>query len=133
MVVTRRNCFLLLVLLLDFRRDFSASAASLPPCRIQVVEKGTGWPVPLVELRTTHQVRFFTDNNGIVAFDLPELMSKETWFDVNGNGYELPKDGFGNRGIRLIPEPGKKLQFEVTRTILARRLGRITGSGLFAE
>ena len=27
-------------------------------CRIEVVEKGSGWPVPLVELRTTHNVRF---------------------------------------------------------------------------
>jgi hypothetical protein len=103
------------------------------PCRIQVVEKGTGWPVPLIELRTTHQVRFITDNNGVVAFNLPELMGKETWFEVSGNGYEVPKDGFGNRGVRLTPEPGKRLGFEVTRTIVARRLGRITGSGLLAE
>src|SRR5439155_21026812 len=30
-------------------------------------------------------------------------------------------------------EPGKRLGIEVTRTIVAQRLGRITGSGLFAE
>jgi hypothetical protein len=111
----------------------AATTTPVLPCRIQVIEKGTGWPVPLVELRTTHQVRFVTDNNGVVAFDLPELMGKETWFDVKGNGYEVPKDGFGNRGVRLLPEPGQRLSFEVARTILARRLGRITGSGLFAE
>lgn len=110
------------------------SAAPVPNlCRIQVVEKESGWPVPLVELRTTHQVRFLTDNNGVIAFDLPELMGKETWFDVLGNGYEVPKDGFGNRGVRLRPEPGRRLVVEVRRAILARRLGRITGSGLFAE
>ena len=54
-------------------------------CRIEVVEKGSGWPVPLVELRTTHLVRFFADNTGVIAFDLPELMGRETWFDVIGN------------------------------------------------
>jgi hypothetical protein len=108
-------------------------AASIEPCRIEVVEQGTGWPVPLVELRTTNQVRFVTDNAGVIAFDLPELMGRETWFDVVGHGYEAPKDGFGFRGFRLTPEPGKTLKVEVRRTIVAKRLGRSTGVGLFAE
>lgn len=103
------------------------------PCRIEVIEQGTGWPVPLVELRTTHHARFITDNAGVIAFDLPELMGRETWFDVIGNGYEVPKDGFGYRGVRLTPEPGKTLRVEVNRTIVAKRLGRLTGGGLFAE
>jgi hypothetical protein len=102
-------------------------------CHIQVVEKGSGWPVPLVELRTTHQVRLVTDNAGVIAFDLPELMGREAWFDVIGHGYEMAKDGFGRQGVRLTPEPGKTLNVEVTRTIIARRLGRITGGGIFAE
>ena len=111
----------------------TASAVAGPICRIEVVEKGSGWPVPLVELRTTHHARFITDNAGLIAFDLPELMGHETWFDVIGHGYEVPKDGFGMRGVRLKPEPGKTLRVEVTRTILAKRLGRLTGGGLFAE
>ncbi len=111
----------------------SAAAAALQPCCIQVVEAGTGWPVPLVELRTTHQVRLVTDNAGVIACDLPELMGRETWFDVISPGYEVPKDGFGMAGVRLTPEPGKTLKVEVKRTILARRLGRITGGGIFAE
>jgi hypothetical protein len=106
---------------------------ALEPCRIEVVEQGTGWPVPLVELRTTNQVRFVTDNAGVIAFDLPEFMGRETWFDVLGHGYEAPKDGFGFRGFRLTPEPGKTLKVEVRRTIVAKRLGRSTGIGLFAE
>jgi hypothetical protein len=108
-------------------------ASSIEPCRIEVVEQGTGWPVPLVELRTTNQVRFVTDNAGVIAFDLPELMGRETWFDVVGHGYEAPKDGFGFRGFRLTPEPGKTVKVEVRRTIVAKRLGRSTGVGLFAE
>ena len=105
----------------------------VPVCRIEVVEKSTGWPVPLVELRTTHNVRLVTDNSGVIAFDLPELMSRETWFDVIGHGYEVPKDALGSRGVRLKPEPGKTLKVEVNRMILSRRLGRLTGGGLFAE
>lgn len=111
-----------------------AAAAVMPkPCRIEVVEKASGWPVPLVELRTTHQVRFITDNAGVIAMDAPELMNRLTWFEVIGHGYEAPKDGFGFRGVRLTPEPGETLRVEVNRTIPAKRIGRLTGAGLFAE
>jgi len=106
---------------------------AVTPCRIEVVEAGSGWPVPMVMLRTTHQMEFWTDNAGVIAFDAPELMEQETWFDVVSDGYEVPQDGFGYRGVRLKLEPGKTLRVEVRRTIIARRLGRITGAGLFAE
>ena len=103
------------------------------PCRIEVVEEGSGWPVPLVELRTTHDVRLVSDNAGLIAFDLPELMGRETWFHVIGHGYDVPRDGFGMRGVRLTPRPGKTLRVQVHRSNIARRLGRLTGGGLFAE
>jgi hypothetical protein len=108
-------------------------ATPLQPCRIEIVESGSGWPVPLVELRTTHNVRLVSDNAGVIAFDLPELMGREVWFDVIGHGYQVPKDGFGYSGVRLIPNWGKTLKVEVNRTIIARRIGRLTGAGLFAE
>jgi len=109
------------------------SMAAAAPCRIEVVDKECGWPVPLVELQTLHGVRFVTDNAGLIAFDLPELMGQETWFDVKGQGYEVKKDGFGYAGIRFTPEPGQVHRVEVERTVIARRLGRITGGGLFGE
>ena len=87
-----------------------SSASAVEPCRIEVVEKGSGWPVPLVELRTTHNVRLVTDNAGVIALDLPELMGRETWFDVIGHGYEVPKDGFGYRGVRLTAGAGQDAQ-----------------------
>ncbi len=111
----------------------AASALAVQPCAIEVVEKGNAWPVPMVELRTTHNVCFVSDNAGVIAFDLPESMGRRTWFNVFSHGYEVPKDGFGGRGVKLTPEPGKTLKIEVTRTIIARRLGRLTGAGLFGE
>lgn len=108
-------------------------AATTTTCRVEVVEKGSGWPVPLVELRTTHQMRFITDNAGLIALDAPELMGRQVWFDVIGHGYEVRKDGFGMRGVRLTPEPGKTLRVEVNRVNIAKRIGRLTGAGLFAE
>ncbi|MCC6231787.1 MAG: hypothetical protein IT580_04040 [Verrucomicrobiales bacterium] len=103
------------------------------PFRIEVVEQGSEWPVPLVELRTTHQMRFVSDNAGRIAVDAPELMGREVWFEVMGHGYEVPRDGFGYRGVRLRPEPGGAAKVRVERRILARRLGRLTGAGLFGE
>jgi hypothetical protein len=120
------------LLILTFLLSARAAGAA-EPCRLEVVEKGSGWPVPLVELRATHHARFLTDNAGVVALDSPELMGREIWFDILGHGYEAPKDGFGFRGARLEPGPGKTLRIEVTRTIIAKRLGRLTGAGLFAE
>jgi hypothetical protein len=111
----------------------SVESAALEPCRVEIVERSSGWPVPLVELRTTHHLRFVSDNAGLIALDAPELMGRETWFEMIGHGYGVEKDGFGNRGVRLRPESGKTLKVEVTRTSIARRLGRITGTGIYAE
>lgn len=103
------------------------------PCRIEVREAGSGWPVPLVILRTTSQSTFVTDNAGVAAFDLPEAMGRDTWLDISSPNYEMPADGFGYRGIRIKPEAGKTVRIEVHRILPARRLGRLTGSGLFGE
>src|SRR5580658_10011480 len=119
--------------LLQLGLGAAALVCAAAPCRIEVVDKSCGWPVPLVELQTLHGVRFVTDNAGVIAFDLPELMGQETWFYVKGQGYEVKKDGFGYAGIRFTSEPGQVHRVEVERTIIARRLGRITGGGLFGE
>jgi len=111
----------------------TASCGAGELCRIDIVDAESGWPVPLVELCTTHHVRFVSDNAGRIAFDLPELMRVETWFSVEGHGYGVPKDGFGYRGVRLTPVPGGHLTVKVSRSLPAKRLGRITGAGIFGE
>lgn len=103
------------------------------PFCIRVVDKENGWPVPMVEFRTTHEVRFVSDNAGRVAIDLPELVGRETWFTVSSDGYEVPIDAFQQRGVRLTPQCGAAADVEVSRTSIAKRLGRITGAGLFGE
>ena len=111
----------------------SVASAAEALCRIQVVEKGSGWAVPMVELTTTGHVRYVTDNAGVVAFDQQELMGQEVWFEVRSPGYAVGMDGFGNRGRRFVMQPGKTYTIEVERQVLAKRLGRLTGGGLFAE
>lgn len=121
------------VLLFVAAATLGQSLRAETPCRIEVVEKGSGWPVPLVELRTTSHVSFYTDNAGVAAFDLPEFMNRETWLNVESHGYEVDKDGFGNRGVRFVPVPGGTKRIEVKRTNVAKRLGRLTGAGIFGE
>lgn len=103
------------------------------PFRVEVVDRENGWPVPLVELRTTHQLSFFTDNAGLVAIDDPDLLGREVWFTVSSDGYGVKPDGFGSTGTRLLLEPGKSARIEVDRTMIAKRLGRLTGAGLFCH
>lgn len=102
-----------------------------PPFRIEVVDRENGWPVPLVELRTTHQHSFFTDNAGVAAFD--DLLHWDIWLFVSADGYEVKADGFGQRGVRATVRPGGKLRIEMDRTNIAKRMGRLTGTGLFSE
>lgn len=110
-----------------------ASPAESPtrPFGIRVVDSETGRGVPLIELRTTNEIRLVTDNAGWVAFDEPGLVGQKVFFAIGGHGYEFPADGFGNRGKALEVRPGKTEQLEIKRTNLAERLYRITGQGQF--
>jgi parallel beta-helix repeat protein len=102
-------------------------------CRIDLVDAENGWPVPLVELRTTNHQRFVSDNAGVIAIDTPDVLGQDVWFDVHGHGYEVPADGFGSRGVRLSLTAGSRHEVKLQRTSIAKRLGRLTGAGLFAE
>jgi hypothetical protein len=107
--------------------------AAAQPCRVEIVDKANGWPVPLVELVTTHEVRMVSDNRGWIAVDQPELLDREIWFHVKGHGYGVAKDGFGYEGLRTTLKRGGSCRIEVERRMPAKRLGRLTGAGLFAE
>jgi hypothetical protein len=112
---------------------FSSSAFAVEPCRIEIIDKENGWPVPLVELRSVHDTIHVSDNLGLVAIDDPDLLGREIFLHVKSHGYGVPKDGFGYEGVRTTLKPGGKFRIEVERRNLAKRLGRLTGAGLFAE
>ncbi len=101
--------------------------------RLSVVDEATGRGVPLVEVRTTNDVKYFTDSNGIVAIDDPELMNQKVFFQVQSAGYEVPKDGFGYRGKALEVRAGQSAEIKMKRTQIAERLYRITGAGIYRD
>ena len=100
---------------------------------IEVVDDATGRGVPLVELTTVNSVSYWTDSNGLIAFHEPGLMGQEVFFHVRGDGYEYPKDFFGNRGMKLRPTPGGKATIKLKRLNIAERLYRITGEGIYRD
>jgi len=100
---------------------------------IHVVDDQTGRGVPLVELRTVNDIVMQSDSGGWVAFHEPGLMEREVYFAIRGPGYEVPKDGFGNRGVRLTTTPGARATVIVKRTNIAELLYRVTGQGIYRD
>jgi hypothetical protein len=101
--------------------------------QIRVVDETTGRGVPLVELRTVNNARYFTDSNGIVAFYEPGLMDRDVFFFVESHGYEFAKDGFGFRGTRLKTSGGGRAVIKIKRLNIAERLYRVTGQGIYRD
>jgi hypothetical protein len=100
---------------------------------ITVVDEQTGRGVPLVELRTVNNICYYTDSNGVIAFDEPGLMNQTVFFHVKSHGYEFPKDGFGYRGKALKVTEGGSAKLAVKRVNVAERLYRVTGAGIYRD
>lgn len=127
------HALLAAALLVFVRVPIPAQAAPSDYYRITVVDGETGRGVPLVELRTVNEVRYYTDSNGIAAVGDPELMGQSVFFKVSSPGYEYPKDGFGYAGIALPVKAGGSTVIKVKRVNIAERLYRITGAGIYRD
>jgi len=110
--------------------DSAAPRAAHDCFVIRIVDHASGRGVPLVELGTTDATSWWSDSQGIVAFDDAALFGVETWFRVESPGYEFLRDGFGNRGVKLVPTRGGGATIELARTQIAERLYRLTGAGI---
>src|SRR5436853_594585 len=128
-----RTCFLPTVVIAMLGLGRVVTAAPGDYFAIRAVDQDTGRGVPLVALKTTNEVKYYTDSNGFVAFLEPGLMGQEVFFQVKSHGYEYPKDGFGYRGVRLKAIAGGKATVKVKRVNVAERLYRITGQGVYRD
>jgi hypothetical protein len=100
---------------------------------IRVVDEETGRGVPMVELKTTGDTRYYTDSAGIVAFYEPGLMGRDVFFHVKSHGYEFPADYFGYHGLQMHVTPGDRQTVKLKRQNIAERLYRITGEGIYRD
>jgi hypothetical protein len=125
------------VLLLLIALGFVFGASAVPQSRdyftVKIIDDETRRGVPLVELRTTNEISYFTDSNGIVAFYEPGLMGQTVYFNVKSDGYEFSEDFLGNRGVALKVASGGKAELKITRTSIAQRLYRVTGEGIYRD
>ncbi len=92
---------------------------------IKVVDQETGRGVPLVELTTTSQQRFYTDSNGLIALDESSLMNHRVSFAVSSHGYQRAES------VLLSPTPGGEAIVKIQRLNVAERLYRITGQDIY--
>ncbi len=111
----------------------SAGVEPTRPFAISVVDEQTGRGVPLVELRTVHGVKLYTDSAGVAVFDEPGLVGQSVFFRIASPGYEYPRDGFGHRGKALKVERGGSARLTIRRINVAQRLYRVTGAGIYRD
>lgn len=125
--------YLMVGLLLAAAAPHPASADEKKSFAIEVVDDQSSRGVPLVELRTVSNERFYTDSAGRIAITDPTLLGQRVFFNVSSDGYDFPADGFGMRGAAIELTPGGEATLRIKRTNLAERLYRITGQGIYRD
>ncbi|MFZ1705852.1 MAG: hypothetical protein WAT79_16015 [Saprospiraceae bacterium] len=117
---------LLFILLIKVQTLFSQDTAKY--FTLSIIDQETGRGVPMVELRTRSRLSYFTDSNGIIAFNEPTLMNQFVSFKLFSHGYEGNEDG-----IILNTIPGTKVIIRIKRLNIAERLYRITGQDIYGH
>jgi hypothetical protein len=98
--------------------------------RIDAIDAATGRGVPLIELRTRDGGSWWTDNQGVVAFDDLASMGRRLRFEIRGDGYRA-LDPSGS--VELEPREGGHAVIGLERLDVAERLYRVTGTGLYRD
>ncbi len=100
---------------------------------IRVIDEQTGRGVPLVELKLPNEVKYWTDSAGVACLDEPSLLGREVFVSVRSHGYAYPDKTFDLPGRLVRFEPGKVEELRVRRTMIAERLYRLTGEGIYRD
>jgi hypothetical protein len=100
---------------------------------IRVVDEATGRGVPLVELEFPNGVKYWTDSAGVTALNEHSLQGHEVFLKIRSHGYEYPHEIPMGRGTNVRIEPGKAEELCIRRTMIAERLYRLTGEGIYRD
>ncbi len=100
---------------------------------VRVVDEQTGRGVPLVELKLPNEVKYWTDSAGVAAVDEPSLREREVFFGIRSHGYEYPQETPFGRGAIVMIDPGKTQEMRIRRKMVAERLYRLTGEGIYRD
>jgi len=102
-------------------------------CVIRVVDEETGRGVPLVELKLRNDVKYWTDSAGVAALNEPSLQGQQVFVGVRSHGYQYQQKELLGRGVRVRIQPGKVTELRIDRTMVAERLYRLTGEGIYRD
>jgi hypothetical protein len=100
---------------------------------IRVTDEATGRGVPLIQLKLPHEAKYWTDSAGIATLQEPAFAKREVFVEVSGHGYEFEKETVFGRGVNLMMRPGGRAELQVRRTMIAERLYRVTGEGIYRD
>ncbi len=92
---------------------------------IEVLDSVTGRGVPLVKV-STGGMDYWTDSNGIVAFNDPNMMNQSLQFDFRSYGHI-------NTSQAVTTQIGNSSQISIVRTNRAERLYRATGPNIYRD
>jgi hypothetical protein len=110
-----------------------AAAWAAPPFIVRVVDQQTRRGVPLVEVRLFNEVRYWTDSAGVAALFEPSLEGKRAYLGITSHGYECTKSFFEHPGVVATVRAGASVTVEVRRKMIAERLYRLTGEGIYRD
>src|ERR1051325_1943673 len=127
----------ILVYLMTFCSTAGAAEVAKPLVErhfvIEIADEQSGRGVPLGELRTVSNVRFWSESGRLVTIDDADLLGHKVFFYVESPGYEFPVDGFGFHGKAIELPPGGSTSLKIKRHNIAERLYRVTGSGIYRD
>lgn len=104
-----------------------------PAFEIRVVDEATSRGIPMVTLETMLNTRHVTDSAGRVAFDEPLAMNQDVFFRPISDGYRFDTPDLAMGGTVFHTSPGSSGTIVMQRDMLAERLYRITGAGLYRD
>jgi hypothetical protein len=93
---------------------------------VRIVDEATGRGVPLIEIKLPNEVSYWTDSAGVTAMREPSIERREVSLELSGHGYEP-------QSLKLIPKLGETAVFRMRRTMIAERLYRLTGEGIYRD
>ena len=100
---------------------------------LRIIDEQTGRGVPLVELKLPNEVKYWTDSAGVAAIDEPSLSESEVFVRIRSDGYEFQNETPLGRGVNVRIKPGRMQEIRIRRTIVAERLYRLTGEGIYRD
>jgi len=143
--INKISIFLIIILYLIFgtgpgsisemlrENEISAQSGKNPYFRIQITDSETGRGIPMVELKTTNNITYYTDSAGYIAFYEPGYMDQDVFFHISSHGYQFPNESFGFRGQTISVRSGSSVTLKMDRINIARRLYRLTGQGIYRD